>query len=356
MSVIVFFCPTDTWGGVEKNVLLRAKQFGLRGYDVHIVLLKNTFKERFKNLTNVSVIEISSRGGDLNLFVIINYYRLLKKLKAKVAFAALKKDWWLVSFAAYLAKIPKIVLYLGIKRTIRNGFKYKLVFNLFNSKVLVNSDSLKNHLINSNTLFTTKNVYRIYNGFKIPVERNQNSDLKSKLGLPEGAFIIGCAGRFSLQKGFDQLPKIISHLPENFHIVHAGEGPLKNEIHELVAQSKFSNRIHFLGYQNNMSAFFSGLDTFLLCSRFEGMANVLNEAMSHGKPVVSTRVEGSEELLGFGKYGIIVDIDDTKSMAEALIGIEGNSIEFNPLVLRQRIENDFSIKQMIDNSELLFFG
>ena len=162
---MVIFCPTDTWGGVEKNVRLRAKHMGLRGHKVTVVLLKGSFKERFSNLKNVTVENVKSRGGDLNILVVWKYFKLLKKIKPKTVFSALKKDWWLVSLAGYFANVSNIILYLGIKRNIRQGLKYKTVFKKLKARVLVNSDSLKNHLLESNPYFTKDNVFRIYNGF-----------------------------------------------------------------------------------------------------------------------------------------------------------------------------------------------
>ena len=45
-KTLVIFCATKGWGGIEKNVRLRAKYFGENGYEVYVVLLKNKFKER----------------------------------------------------------------------------------------------------------------------------------------------------------------------------------------------------------------------------------------------------------------------------------------------------------------------
>lgn len=355
LASVVIFCPTDTWGGVEKNVLLRSEHLGVRGHKVIVVLLKNTFRARFEHFKNVSVFEITSRGGDLNLFVVYNYWRLLKRTRPEAVFSALKKDWWLVSIAANLAKVPNTILYLGIKRNIRAGIKYRTVFKTLKAKILVNSDSLKKDLLERNAYFNEGNVFRIYNGFEIPDMGLETRDLKSTLNLSKNSFIIGCAGRFSHQKGFDLLPEIAAALPENFHFAHAGGGPLEEEIKLLVKNSPVSNRIHFLGYLKNMSPFFTGIDAFLLCSRFEGMANVLNEAMSYGKPMVSSRVEGTEELLGHGKYGVIVEIEDITAMAEALKKIANKSIVFDAVILQNRIKNDFSMAQMINKTEQLFF-
>ena len=105
-----------------------------------------------------------------------------------------------------------------------------------------------------------------------------------------------------------------------------------------------------------MDRFFGGIDLFLLCSRNEGMANVLNEAMSHGKPVVSTRVPGSEELLGQGAYGVLVGVDDVDAMAAGIRTLVEKERQFDPKELQQWIEREFGMQRMVEQTRQLFFG
>ena len=60
-NTLVIFCATKGWGGIEKNVRLRAKYFGENGYQVYVVLLKNKFKERFDGLKNVQIKNVDKR-------------------------------------------------------------------------------------------------------------------------------------------------------------------------------------------------------------------------------------------------------------------------------------------------------
>ena len=77
MKKIVLFAPTTTWGGVEKNVLLRA-QFLSQNHLVYIVLLNGLFAYKFKDLPNIKVINVKKRGGDLNVRVVFNYIKNFK--------------------------------------------------------------------------------------------------------------------------------------------------------------------------------------------------------------------------------------------------------------------------------------
>lgn len=355
MERAVLFCPSRVWGGIEKNVRLRARFLGESGVQVYVVLLQGYFADRFEGLDNVSVVEVRSRGGDFNAFVVANYVRILRKIKPGVVFAALKKDWWLVTLASKLAGVDRVVLYLGISRRVKSPIKYLAIFRWMKAILMVNSDSLRNEMLSHPRFFDERNVVRVYNGFDLPPAEARPTDFRALLNLPADSVIVGCAGRFSPQKGFDLLPDILSELPENVHVVHVGEGEFEEEIKAAIAKRPESSRIHFLGYQANMDGFFGGIDLFLLCSRNEGMANVLNEALSHGKPVVSTRVPGSEELLAEGRYGVLTDINDVAALSRGIQAIiDGNKV-YPPGELREWIDREFGLDRMIRETNRLFF-
>ncbi|WP_417532085.1 glycosyltransferase [Marinobacter lipolyticus] len=355
MKKAVLFCPSRVWGGIEKNVLLRARFLGEAGVKVYVILLKGHFADRFASLDNVTVIEVKSRGGDFNLFVVANYVKILRKIAPDVVFAALKKDWWLVSLASRIAGVDRVVLYLGIARRVKSPIKYFVIFRLMKSILTVNSDSLKNEMLKYPRFFDNHNVFRVYNGFDLPVPEEEPLDFRAMLNLPPETVIVGCAGRFSPQKGYDLLPDVLAELPDNIHVVHVGEGEFEGEIKAAINERPESKRIHFLGYQKNMPAFFKGIDLFLLCSRNEGMANVLNEAMSHGKPVVSTRVPGSEELLAEGKYGVLVEVNDVEGLSRAIRQIVDGEKVYHAADLREWIRQEFGLQRMIRETNRLFF-
>lgn len=356
MKKAVLFCPTRVWGGIEKNVLIRARFLGIAGVAVYVVLLKGCFAERFAGLENVRIIEVASRGGDLNLSVVANYVKILREIGPDVVFAALKKDWWLVSLASKIAGVDRIVLYLGIARKVKSPIKYFAIFRWIKAILMVNSESLKNEMLKYPRFFDQHNVVRVYNGFDKPSLKGESLDFRALFDLPPETVIVGCAGRFSPQKGFDLLPGILAGLPGNVHIVHAGEGEHEEMIKASINGRPESERIHFVGYQKDLRPFFRGIDLFLLCSRNEGMANVLNEAMSFGKPVVSTRVPGSEELLAHGKYGVLVDVDDVQGLAQGIRSIVEGEKVFPSAELRQWIDQQFGSQKMIRETNRLFFG
>ncbi|MEM1338041.1 MAG: glycosyltransferase [Bacteroidota bacterium] len=355
-GTLVLFCPTKGWGGIEKNVRLRAEYFGKQGHQVYVVLLQNQFRERFDGLENVHIKNVNTRGGDLNLMVIMRYVRFLKQVKPHTVFSPLKRDWWLVTVSAYLSGVPNTVLYLGNRRKVRKGLKYHTVFNTLKAKMIVNCQALKRHLTTTTNYFNDSNLFQIYTGIPLPELHGEKMHFRGLLGLEKDAFVIGVVGWINYRKGFDQLPDIARELPDNYHFVHAGTGGFDLDADQLMKDNDdVSHRIHWLGHQSNMDAFFRGIDVFLLCSRSESLANVLNETMGHGKPIVSTRAPGSDELLGDGEYGILTPVEDVTAMAKGILDIATGKVVFDPKKQRKRMKDHFSLDQMMQGYASVFF-
>ena len=355
-KTLVIFCATRGWGGIEKNVRLRAKYFGENGYLVHAVLLKNKFRERFEGLQNVHIKNVNERGGDLNVFVLLNYVRFLKKVKPHTVFCPIKRDWWMVTIAAHFAKVPNKVLYLGNRRKVRTGLKYNTVFKTLKAKMIVNCLALKKHLTTTTNYFNDTNLFKIYTGVELPKLDGDTIDFRKNLNLDKNSIIVGCIGWLNYRKGFDLLPDIARELPENFHIVHVGSDGFDLDMNKLIADNQdVMSRIHFLGYESNMQAFWRGIDIFLLSSRSESLANVLNEGMSFGKPIVATKAPGSDELLGDSEFGILTEIEDVKAMAKGIKDLADGTIVFDPKKQRKRMSEEFSLQKMMKGYERIFF-
>ena len=79
------------------------------------------------------------------------------------------------------------------------------------------------------------------------------------------------------------------------HLWLIGDGPLRNEL-EKEAEKLKTHQVSFLGVQQNPWQFIQAADAVVLPSHFEGMPNVVLEAMCLRTPVIATRIGGTSEL------------------------------------------------------------
>ncbi|TVR18139.1 MAG: glycosyltransferase [Planctomycetota bacterium] len=351
---LLLVCLTDTWGGVEKNVLVRAKHLQKRGWTVGVILVENTFEDKFNDCPNVFSVPRKSHILDFRAPIML--HRIVATFKPTSLFVARKEDWFIGTACAWLNRIPKIVCYLGINRRIRNSIKYLLIFKRWRAWLLTNSQEVRQNVIQHNFFLNHLNTRVIYNGFDMPLLQDQRKEsISHKTLIPEGSWVVGCAGRLSRQKGFDLLVDIVPLTDESVHVMIAGDGPEENQLRRLVNERGLASRIHFLGHVSDMSDFFTSISCFALISRNEGMANVLNEALSYGIPVISTRVPGSRELLIEG-IGILVEIENVEAIADAIESYRTRRVIFDRQRARQRIATLFNLNRMIEETEQLLLS
>ena len=356
MKRIFIFSSSKSWGGTEKNAFLRVSELVKRGYDARLVLSSDYLIHKAKE-EKIPYLVLKS-GGDANPVILISYIIFLKKWKPNIVLATMNKDYWLLCFTAKLTRIKRILNYLGIERKFTNKLKYKWIFKNFSNGIIVNSEVIKDSLIKNHNYFSEKNTFVIYNGFSIKNTKVEKNTILEKYKTDKETILIGFAGRLTKQKGFDLLTEIFKEIKSNkkFKFLVAGLGELKAEIIQKINENELNDRIELLGFQSNMSEFYEAIDLFILCSRNEGMANVLNEAMSYGNPVISTRVSGSERLLKNGELGPIIEIEDVKGIADQITFYLENDLCKKDDRFKQHILENYSIKKMIDETEDVFFN
>jgi glycosyltransferase involved in cell wall biosynthesis len=119
--------------------------------------------------------------------------------------------------------------------------------------------------------------------------------------VPVSARVLLFVGRLEHQKGIDLLVqhgrKLMAQLPEH-HLVLIGNGSMRPLVDSFAAEPGLRGRVHCLGQRIDVRAWMARSELLLLPTRYEGMPNVLLEAMAEGLPVVTNRVEGVAELLG----------------------------------------------------------
>jgi GT2 family glycosyltransferase/glycosyltransferase involved in cell wall biosynthesis len=134
-----------------------------------------------------------------------------------------------------------------------------------------------------------------------------------------------CAGNFEERKGQDVLVAALAHVPErvrqNLHVVLMG-APLEAEFHARLCESAAQMPcVHFRRQAPaaEMLDLMATSDVLICPSRDDPSPLVVIDAMALGRTVLSTRVGAVPELISDGEHGLLVDKDDARGMAAALV-------------------------------------
>lgn len=144
------------------------------------------------------------------------------------------------------------------------------------------------------------------------IDRNRIIELASQEPIPTSRFTICTVGRLEEVKQQKLMIKLLSVLKERAVDVDlwlVGVGRVEQELREQAKRLAVDDRVRFWGFQSNPYRFIKSADVFMLTSLTEGFAIVICEALSLGKPIVSTNVVGPKELLSAG-VGILCDTEE----------------------------------------------
>lgn len=166
-------------------------------------------------------------------------------------------------------------------------------------------------------------ISTIYNPVVTPSLAAQASEPAPHPWLEDGgAPVIVAAGRLTPQKNFQMLMRAFARLRKRHpaRLLLLGEGPERNKLESLASTLGIHNDVALPGFINNPYAAFSRAALFAMSSDYEGLGNVLIEAMACGCPVVSTDCpSGPSEILENGRYGELVPVNDSEALAASML-------------------------------------
>lgn len=165
-------------------------------------------------------------------------------------------------------------------------------------------------------------IYTIYNPLKVDEIRSQSLEPMSPLPpwTADSRFVLG-VGRLEQQKDFVTLIKAVAEVRKKHDVklVILGEG---GERENLVVESErlgMSDSLFMPGFVSNPYSFMREAVSFVLSSRREGLPNALIQALVCGAPCIATLCPtGPREVLGDGKYGELVDVQDYVTMSSRI--------------------------------------
>ena len=320
---VIFFCPSIEDGGVEKNLYLVVNKLS-EEFEVSLITANKDKKNRFNKKINF----IAPKN-----FNITNVARLIKTFYC--VYLTIKKFYFknkeiiIISyesniFAIIVAKLLRVPVMIRSNASptgyLENFLKihiFKFFFKLADI-ILVNSSEFKTQI---DKILNIKSKI-IYNSI---IEKSKKKKLSSQkikeYKIDKNCYKIVVIGRLVEQKDQITILKALNLLKNklNFFALIIGKGELKDDLIKFCNKNKISHKIKFLGYKNNIYPYLKWSDTLILSSKFEGSPNVLIEAISFKKTIISSNCPtGPKEILNNGKGGFLFETSNFKDLAKKI--------------------------------------
>ncbi len=209
-------------------------------------------------------------------------------------------------------------------------------------------------------LFGSEKVRLIRSGIDIEYFASASAppDLRRKVGVPEGVPLIGSISCLKPQKApldFVDVCRQVTNTAPDAHFLLIGDGEMRPQVEHRVREAGLSDRLHMLGWREDVAELLHLLDVFVLTSHWEGLPRAVIQARAAGIAVVATAVDGTVEAVTDGESGYLCRPGDCATMASRII-----SLLMNPDRCRQMGESgrnglvEFDQRTMVRQQEELY--
>lgn len=321
---VIIFIPSIEGGGVEKNLFLISNYLASKIENIFLITASKKFKKNFdKRISFITPKYNYWDSGTRKIKYFICTILLIKKI-------FINKNCVIFSFQAnlYCVIIAKL---FNVKIIIRSNsspegwsknFLKNLIFKIFLKKAdmtVVNSLDFKKKLYDR---FNIK-AKCIYNPLNVnEIIKLSNQKIKKTLYQNNGTLKLINVGRYVDQKDQLTLLKAINEIKDQVKIqlIIMGRGVKKEILKEYINKNQLNKIVKLVNFQNNPYPLIKKSTVFILSSKYEGLPNVLLEALVLNKFVISSDCPtGPNEILSNGKGGLLFKTSDFRNLAKKIL-------------------------------------
>lgn len=320
MIRLVHLIPTlDQIGGAERQVLLLAKTFAARGWQVTVIALSGHGGEAAEELraAGVEFYSLHMRKAWIDPLGWIRYLAWHTVNKPDIAHAHLPHAVFFARFARLVAPIPVLIETI---HTIHTGTQLRRF-------LLRLTRPLPSHIT-----CVARSVADAYTNVRLlpkdrmtilpnAIDSRSQASSRRKPDLSPNPFLWIAVGRLSPVKDYPTLLRAFALLPGQPRLTIAGSGPDRASLAELAATLGIDDRVHFAGFVANVWPLLAASDGFVLSSLWEGLPLSILEACAAELPVVATQTEGAREALDSCSSGWLVPVGDPAALADSMAAV-----------------------------------
>ena len=324
---LILFMPSIEGGGVEKNLFIISNYLTSKINDISLITISNKYKKKFNK--EIRIISLKSNFWDSvgrrKKFLLSLWLLIIEILKDRNILVLCFQG---NIYCTLLCKIFGIKIIVrsnsapeGWSQGIIKHYFFKTIFK-FSDKIIVNSYEFKKKFKKKFNLETIC----IYN----PLNKDEiikKSKIQSNIKFNKQQLNIINVGRYTDQKDHMTLLKAINLIKDkiNFRLLIVGKGIKKNILIDYINSNNLKKNVQLINFTRNPFNLMRSSDLFILTSLYEGLPNVLLEALTLKKFIISTDCPtGPKEILLNGKAGNLFRLGDYKTLSKLIIKYKKN--------------------------------
>ncbi|MDP8315502.1 MAG: glycosyltransferase [Candidatus Celaenobacter antarcticus] len=350
-------------GGSQRQVIELASRLPSSKFDITICNLDGGRTGLKKEIEKAHLPLYSlNQHGFFDIKTLIKLYNFIKINNFDIVHTYLFTADTYGRICAILARTPVVLASMRSVDSWKN-FLHKItdrILALGTDKIVVNAREIQNFLEKTERI-TPRKIKVIYNGidenlFGLTV---RSKKIREDLGIKNKELLVGIFARndpVKDHKTFFHAAKIILESTSNVKFLAMGYGMNNSSMKKIVHDIGIENNVILMDHSPKYLNYLASVDISIISSLIEGCSNVILESMALKKPVVATEVGGNLELVVNGKTGYLIPPKRADKLSSAIINLLDDPPKRERMGYRGfvRAKNKFSMKQMIDNTSLLY--
>jgi glycosyltransferase involved in cell wall biosynthesis len=327
---VAFFIPYFGDGGVERTTLILSQMFIKDGHSVDIITLKPWGPFLKQMPSEIRVVNLHTRRTLTAIPKLITYLRK----EQPTALISAQHYANIVSIWACMLSRAKTKLIITERLALSEAFANKRNFREYVLPLLIRWFYQKAEAVVANSEggaedlacilgWMRQRIHVIYNPtYDDSILEKSQEPLNHPWFQPGEPPVILGVGRLTHQKDFATLIRAFAIVRKELEcrLVILGEGEERPKLEALAKELGIGEDVDLPGFVDNPYKYMARASLFVLSSRYEGLPNVLIEALACGTPVVSTDCpSGPREILMNGKGGLLVPVGNAEKMATAIL-------------------------------------
>lgn len=179
--------------------------------------------------------------------------------------------------------------------------------------------------------------------------------LRAEYGIPPTDTLLLTLGRLHPSKAHDILLNALA-LVKNASLLLAGDGPDKTALEKLCKDLEIAERVHFLGWRDDIARLFAASDICVFPSRKEPFGNVVVESWAQRTPLVAADSDGPSWLISPENDALLVPVDDADALAESIEKLRSNEELATKLVVNgyEKYQTHYSKPAIVEQYLTMF--
>ena len=316
------------FGGAERLAVDQINELSRRGAWVELLILVPTNQPGFASRLILPPAQIHQLP--LNFRRLANFPALVRFLSTRRDFTVITHLFLantLVRLAALLIwPCPRLVVYEHNVYAQEKKWRHRLVdrfLSLITDRIVAVSAEVRDFWLTAS--FRPSRVRLVENGITVTQAQDLPEPVttKQEWGLSPTDLLVVSVGNVTPQKGYELIlavaPTLLAKYPTlHFLICGRAEGDYATALKEKAVNLGLANRVHFLGARADALAIIKAADIFLMPSWWEGLSISLLEALSLGRPVITTDIPSMKTVIKEPGVGLIFPPGDQAAAANLL--------------------------------------